>query len=100
MLRITRQTSKYTGIIYPVKKSDKAPETELSSLLPDPILKKLFTAGKPLQPGQSRILHQEKIAGHEYEQVAAVNVSLPDKLPKYEMLTPKKNISEQQFQRL
>ena len=69
MLRISRQTSKYSGIIYPVKKSDKNPD-QLSSLLPDSILNKLYTAGKPLQPGASRILHKEKIAGTEYHEEA------------------------------
>jgi aminopeptidase len=90
MLRITRQTSKYSGIIYPVKQSDKSPETELSSLLPASILKKLYTAGKPLQPGQSRILYNEKIQQQEYEQIACVNISLPKKLPKYEYVDTEK----------
>merc|ERR1712178_237040 len=35
-------------------------------------------------------LHKEKIAGTEYEQIAAVNVSLPKKLPQYEYVNTEK----------
>ena len=83
----TKNTKSFNGIIYPVQKCAKNPETELSaSSLPDGLLKKLFTAGKPLKPGQSRIIHQEE----GYEQIAAVNMSIPEKLPKYEFVNTEK----------